>query len=161
MHPLVSNSHVDRLPDIFGLLRKEVEMRKLAIVAGLMLSLTLVSFCPVLAQEPPPPSQLLVTPTGPLQVVPVSPPGPTGEAEPPTLVPGPLTLMWGYIPCLAICAPVCMYADLSCYNMAIYMASQEETALRSFTGVTNMCMAATVSCLCAPCTCFGDTRFDL
>jgi hypothetical protein len=120
-------------------------MRRLAIVV-LTLGLALASFCPTLAQEPPPPSQLLVTPTGPLQVVPVSPPTPpTGEAEPPTLVPGPMTLMCGYIPCLAICAPVCMYVDLSLYNMAIYTASQEETALRSM-----------VACMTSPCNCcFG------
>ena len=128
-------------------------MKKLVIVAGLMLSLALASFCPVLAQEPPPPSQLLVTPTGPLQVVPVSPPGPTGEAEPPTLVPGPLTLMWGYIPILAICAPVCMYADLSCYTSSAYMASQEETALRSSAWIMNTCISAITSCCTAPCNC--------
>jgi hypothetical protein len=60
-------------------------MKRLA-TAALALSLALASFAPALAQEPP-------------------------EGEPPTLVPGPVTLMWGYIPCCGICAPVCMYTD--------------------------------------------------
>ena len=113
-------------------------MTKKLAIAGLALTLALAGFGPALAQEPPPPSQLLVTPTGPLQVVPVPPPTPpAGELEPPTLVPGPMTLVWGYIPCCAVCAPMCMYADLAMYNMAIYMASVEYPTLE---GITDLCV---------------------
>jgi hypothetical protein len=97
-------------------------MKKLAIVAGLALSLAVAGFSPALAQEE--------------QEEQEEPP----LGEPPTLVPGPATSMWGYIPCCGIFAPLCMYTDRLLFNCTGTMTGGSVWGEEGISGILASCV---------------------